>query len=615
MDLLAYFRVLRRRWTLILAFVVVGGTLGAASTLLSDATGSSSKHYKATHTLLFEASSDSSSTGSSSSSSSSGGSAGRAFSNLDQIAILVTTGDVPNQVAKKLGMEPHQVTERITTETNSFSGTLAITGIEADAKSAERLTDAVAQQTIDTLNQKEQTRFDKLSRDTISRLDKLRSDIARLDGQVSGPFASDVARAERDGLVDQYRLAFERFQQLAAQGAPTGALSTLETASAVPISVGTYDTLRDRAQLGENNQRADTQQNQDQTNGSSSSSSSPSFDSPTARGVLGAFLGLLLGVGLALIAERMDRRLRTRDDVAAAFDLPVLAEVPRFTTKQRREKVIVLHTDPISRAAEGYRAVRSSLLFQNAHLDGSATGDGGAGGNGAGAAMSGATRHDSLVVMVASAVPGDGKTTTSVNIAAAFAETGASVLLVNCDFRRPMVHEYLGSADLPRRTLETVVPNVWLVSGAVSQAEANPPQVIAAQRHVIASAREHFDVIVLDTAPLLTANDAVEIVSSADLVLLVARFQATTTDHAQRAMELLNRVEAPVAGVVVVGTPEDSGAYYYYQQYRGRGRSEASRPRTEPESVDQGVIAHNADAFEAHDGRGAGAGREPGSSG
>jgi Mrp family chromosome partitioning ATPase len=250
---------------------------------------------------------------------------------------------------------------------------------------------------------------------------------------------------------------------------------------------------------------------------------------------------------------------------------------------------VVVHAAPISRAAEAYRAVRSSLLFQNAHLDG-------ASGNGSGNGSPNGAAHDAFVVMVASAVPGEGKTTTSVNIAATFAETGASVLVVNCDFRRPMAHTYLGTVDKPRRTLRTVVPGVWYVSRATSDPNANPAQVIAAQRKVIDSGRDHFDVIVLDTAPLLTANDAVEIVPSADLVLLVARFQSTTSDNAGRSMELLNRVQAPVAGVVVVGTPEDGGAYYYYQ-YRTRSRRDGGRVQAGGDDVET-----DAEAAETDDG-------------
>jgi Mrp family chromosome partitioning ATPase/capsular polysaccharide biosynthesis protein len=601
MDLLAYFRVLRRRWLLIFALVVLGATIGAGSTFLTGDAGGANNHYKATTTLVFQASGDSTS---SSGSTTGQSSAGQAFTNLAQTAVLVTTGDVPTEAGRELGMEPHQVTERITTESDGTANTLAITAIDTDAKGAERLADTVGQQVIDTLNQKEQARFDKLSRDTIARLDKLRGDIAALDAQIGGTPGSDVARAERDGLVDQYRITFERFQQLASGGAATGGLSTLETASAVPITASAYNTLLDRGQLGENNEQVETQQTEED---SPRTTSAPSFDSPISRGLLGGFLGLILGIGAALITERFDRRLRTRDDVAAAFELPVLAEVPQLTREQQREREVVVHTAPISRAAEAYRAVRSSLLFQNAHLDG-------ASGNGARGGTPDAAKKDALVVMVASPVPGEGKTTSSVNIAAAFAETGASVLVINCDFRRPMAHTYLGTVDKPRRTLRTVVPGVWYVSRAVSDPNANPAQVIAAQRQVIDSARDHFDVIVLDTAPLLTANDAVEVAQSADLVVLVARFQSTTSDNAQRAMELLNRVQAPLAGVVVVGTPEDSGAYYYYQ-YRGRGRRDAARRPAETQAGDGGDVLYDADVADANDGLFARSPGEPGSSG
>jgi Mrp family chromosome partitioning ATPase/capsular polysaccharide biosynthesis protein len=603
MDLLAYFRVLRRRWLLILALVLAGGTIGAASTLLSRATGSTGKHFKATHTLVFQESGNENGGDSS---------ARPAITNLDQVAVLVTTGDVPTKAGQKLGLAPYQVSERITTETNGDSGTLAITGIAFDAKDAEKLSDTVAQQTIDTLNEKEQSRFDRVSRQTVGRLDKLRSDIADLDQQLAAPGASDLSRAERDGLVDQYRLAFERFQQLATDGAPTGGLSTLETAASVPISEGAYDTLRDRAQAGENNTRIDAQQNPvDDTGGSSTST--PSFDTPTSRGILGAFIGLLLGVGLALVTERFDRRLRTRDDVGAAFELPVLAEVPRLSGKEVREKEVVVQTAPISRAAEAYRAVRSSLMFQNTHLDGSGA-DRGSSGNGAGSGSSATAKPEGLVVMIASPVPGDGKTTTTANLAAAFAETGSSVLVVNCDFRRPMAHAYLRAADKPRRTLRTAIPGVWFVSRAVSEPDANPARVIAAQKAVVAAARDHFDVIVLDTAPLLTANDAVEVAESADLVLLVARFQSTTSDNAQRSIELLQRVEAPVAGVVVIGTPEDAGAYYYYE-YRTGGRRASGAAEEHQEDAERDDLQYDADAEAMNDEIFAGSSGEPESSG
>jgi Mrp family chromosome partitioning ATPase len=105
---------------------------------------------------------------------------------------------------------------------------------------------------------------------------------------------------------------------------------------------------------------------------------------------------------------------------------------------------------------------------------------------------------------------------------------------------------------------------------------------VAAQRQVIAAARQRFDVIILDTAPVLTANDAIEVVGSADLVLLVARAEATTSDKAERTMEILTRLEAPLGGVVLVGSGSGTNDYYYYYYQRGRVQTSRRAGSKEP---------------------------------
>ena len=244
-----------------------------------------------------------------------------------------------------------------------------------------------------------------------------------------------------------------------------------------------------------------------------------------SRGVLGGLLGLLAGVGLALVADKLDRRLRTREDAEIAFELPVLAEVPKLTSAQQRQHDLVAVSSPLSRGAEAYRAVRTSLLFQQgaAAAERAPTPSAGNGSSTDSHALFEPEQLAPLVLMVTSALPGEGKTTTSANLAAVFGEAGSSVLLLNCDFRRPSIHEMFGVPDEPRRVQDTAVPGVKVVTNVLGEAGANPAQVVAAQRQVINSARSRFDVVILDTAPLLTANDAIEVVGAADLVLLVAR--------------------------------------------------------------------------------------------
>jgi Mrp family chromosome partitioning ATPase len=223
---------------------------------------------------------------------------------------------------------------------------------------------------------------------------------------------------------------------------------------------------------------------------------------------------------------------------------------------------------------------RAAILGDQAHAgrNGNGNGNGGA----PGGTLFEPAHDEPLVVMITSASPGEGKTTTTANLAAVFAEAGSSVLVVNCDFRRPNVHRFFGVDDEPRRVQETNVAGVKIVTNVLSDPGSNPSQVVAAQRQVVAAARGRFDVILLDTAPLLTANDAVELVPSADMLLLVSRMGVTRADAAERSIELLNRLDVAIAGVVLVGAASASNDYYYYYQ-PGRVGSGAAVPKAHAE--------------------------------
>jgi cellulose biosynthesis protein BcsQ len=167
--------------------------------------------------------------------------------------------------------------------------------------------------------------------------------------------------------------------------------------------------------------------------------------------------------------------------------------------------------------------------------------------------------------MVTSPGPSEGKTTTVANLAAILAETGRSVLVVNCDFRRPRVHLHLDGTDDPRKVVDTKVPGVKLVTQVLDNPhDANPAEVVAVQRQVIRNARDMFDVVLLDTAPILTTNDATEVLNIADQVVIVAKAGKTHREAADRAAELLERRGAPVVGAVLVGATDIPTARYYY---------------------------------------------------
>jgi Mrp family chromosome partitioning ATPase len=261
--------------------------------------------------------------------------------------------------------------------------------------------------------------------------------------------------------------------------------------------------------------------------------------------------------------------------------------VPKLEDQDRDAYTIAAEDAPMSAAAETYRSVRSALLFQHAVASAAASVEGTGHENGA-APASAYDEHElePMIVMVASASPKEGKTTTSANLAAVFAEAGSSVLLVNCDFRRPLLHRYLGIGDIPRQVSTTRVDGVKAVTNVVADTEANPARVVAEQRRLVNAARGKFDVMILDTAPLLSANDAVELVGGVDQVLLVAKAEQSTTNEAERAVEMLERVHAPVAGVILIGTAEAPSYYYrYYKPPEPEARGRRARRQAKAEDA------------------------------
>lgn len=564
MDLLAYFRVLRRHWRLIVAVTVAGAALGTASTLLDRSSTNKKTYYRAKHTLVFDTSNTE-------------GSSPRHYDNPGTISFLATTGDVPNEVAKKLGTSESgsELATHIVTFTTRDTETLNIIAVDPDPQRATLLADTFAEELIASLNAKEADAYTKDVNTITDRLDKYKANRDALLPQVVANPQDAFLAGQYDAAASNYSNTYRQYLQKLGSGAPTAAVSTLEPAQPLPIGSGEYNAALALGQAGRNHVQGGDQTNND--NAFVEPVGGSSFDDPVSRSVLGGLLGFLAGVGLALVAHKLDRRIRSREEAEAAYELPVLAEVPRLTSAQQRQHELVAVTAPLSRAAEGYRAVRTSLLFQQTAAVAAERGPAApVTGNGAGSAGDQnpnaifEPQPHGLVVMVTSASPGEGKTTTSANLAAVFGEAGSTVLLLNCDFRRPAAHEMFGLPDLPRRVQETAVTGVKVVTNVLTNAATNPAQVVAAQRQVIAVARGRFDVIILDTAPLLTANDAVEVVGQADLVLLVARPELSTTDNAQRSMDLLNRMDAPLSGVVLVAASDVANDDYYYYYQRGR---------------------------------------------
>jgi capsular exopolysaccharide synthesis family protein len=209
--------------------------------------------------------------------------------------------------------------------------------------------------------------------------------------------------------------------------------------------------------------------------------------------------------------------------------------------------------------AESYRALRTSLLLSN-------------------------LGSPPKVIMVTSALPQEGKTTTSINTAVVLAQKGVRVLLIDADLRRPSIHKTLGmgphsglsnvltgSTTLEQAITHTaILPNLFVLPAGTPP--PNPAELLASanMRDVLTELRGQYDHIVIDTPPSLSVTDAVVLSPRADAVLLVIRSGQTTKQALRRSRDILTQVNAKVVGVLLNAVDLSSPDYYYYYEYQGK---------------------------------------------
>jgi capsular exopolysaccharide synthesis family protein len=286
-----------------------------------------------------------------------------------------------------------------------------------------------------------------------------------------------------------------------------------------------------------------------------------------------AVLGLATGVGLAFLIEGLDNTVRTTEQAQLISGVASLGIIPlgsksasegpnpkRLVIASSKEAVeLVTQVRPQSQMAESYRALRTSLLLSN----------------------SGAPPK---VIAVTSALPQEGKTTTSINTAVVLAQKDVRVLLIDADLRRPSIHKTLGmgphsglsnvltgSTTLEQAISNTsILPNLFVLPAGTPP--PNPAELLASvnMRDVLNQLREQFDHIVIDTPPSLSVTDAVVLSPRADAVVLVIRSGKTTKQALRRARDILMQVNARVIGVLLNAVDLSSPDYYYYYEYRGK---------------------------------------------
>ena len=289
--------------------------------------------------------------------------------------------------------------------------------------------------------------------------------------------------------------------------------------------------------------------------------------------VIGGLVGLVVGFGLAVMLEIMDTSIRSIDDVTNYIGLEVIGTIPRMRFgkpkggRRRRgtyvaaadedeiDACIVTQHDPKSPISEAYRTLRTNFQFAT-------------------------IKRKPKTVMVTSAVPGEGKTTTAVNMAVTMADAGMRVLLMDTDLRRPNVHHVLkiergpGLADVLREGAdlhsvirETRIENLWIISSG--RVPPNPSELIGSSRmqRLMKQLSNEFDLVVCDAPSILVVTDPVLLATHVDTVAIVVSVNNARRETIQRAHKLLLTANANVAGVILNGLEATRRHYYYYYYY------------------------------------------------
>lgn len=274
----------------------------------------------------------------------------------------------------------------------------------------------------------------------------------------------------------------------------------------------------------------------------------------TGRNIaIGLILGVLLGIGFAVVRDVLDNTVKDRETLEDITGVGLVGNIP-LDKDLRKEPAIAFDSDT-SAIAEAFRKFRTNLQFL-------------------------AVDNPPRIIVVTSSVPNEGKSTTAINIALALAEAEHNVVLVDGDLRRPRLDKYLdvvGSVGFStvlagRTSLDEIVQKTRFPRLSVLTAGAlppNPSELLGsmAAKKTLDELRAKFDYVVVDSSPLLAVTDAAVLAANSDGVLIMTRFGQTKREQLAHAVGSLKDVGAPILGAVFTMTPTRGSASYSYRYY------------------------------------------------
>jgi len=288
---------------------------------------------------------------------------------------------------------------------------------------------------------------------------------------------------------------------------------------------------------------------------------SPAFaDRPalSKKLTVGGLVGAACAILLLLFLDRLDDRMNSFTELQDLFDESVLGQIPREKEKSVGGRLGLLQPEDTRHAfVEAYRNLRSSLLFMNEAGERPRT------------------------LLVTSSIPNEGKSLTSANLAIAIANTGSRVLLVDADLRKGVLHGRFGLPAEPglsealihglawaEAVLPTKFPNLSLLPRGSFTQRSSELFIGAVARKFLAETSAAYDYVVLDTAPVMAADDVTSLAPHLDGVLFLIRAEFTSARVARAALELLYQRQVRILGLVFNAVRPSSGDYYYYHKYK-----------------------------------------------
>jgi tyrosine-protein kinase Etk/Wzc len=281
--------------------------------------------------------------------------------------------------------------------------------------------------------------------------------------------------------------------------------------------------------------------------------------------LLGLVFGFALGLGLVFFLEYLDDSIKDADEAKRVMGLPILAIIPHiFGREQKRngsskdENVLIMHNEPKSIAAEAFRSLRTNLHFT-------------------------AINKEKKIMLFTSTFPQEGKSTITANEAVAISQTGARVLIIDCDLRRSSLHEKFGHSKTPGLSEiltgdvtfemalhDTGIPNLDLITAGTTP--PNPSELLGSEvmRQFLLARRENYAYIIIDAPPVLAVTDAPVLTAVADIVILVMEAGRVPIKAAQHMRDALATLQTPIAGMIINDKTGKGESYGYYGGRYGR---------------------------------------------